>query len=685
MAAITSAQSGNWSATTTWTGGVVPIEGDTVTIQNGHTVTIDDAAAEPLIVGADTTTAAINVAAGGKLQILSTATVNHTLRMKGNLYNSGTIEFGTVANPIPSTRTITVQLNYSASLADGEFGFISNTGSTLTIQGASMTTDRCKLNTDEAVGQTVLGVDTNTGWKANDEIAIANTESRSVVQSEKGILSVDASPTELTITSGLTYAHSGTSPTQAEVINLTRNIKITAYNTNYESYVYFSTTATIDIDWCEFSYMAANATNKRGIEIATTTGSCNIQNCAIHDFTGADSHFFYLLGTFLNNVTISNNVCWYSKNSNSLRITNATSGTAITINNNIFMYAYREIALADIGITFTNNTIIDNGFSTNGILVFNEANAVLGTFSGNIIHNCRSYGIRFQSAMRDSIISSTTIWRNNLEGIYFETACRNVTIDTAILFGNVNSNIRFNTCNGRIIFKNITSNGDSTFSTTNGITIQNNIILVDVSLLNCNFSTVSGIKTAHTNDINIQLNSYVSIIANNCKFGATTEILDNGMISGSFIKSQKHDQTAGNHKSWFKYGIISIDTTIKDGATGASQRLTPNNATNKLESGSKKVAVASGNTVTVSVKVRESVVGDGADYNGSRARLLVKRNETMGITADTVLATATIASEGAFETIQGTTIAVTDDGVLEFVVDVDGTAGWVNLDSWTTS
>jgi hypothetical protein len=115
-----------------------------------------------------------------------------------------------------------------------------------------------------------------------------------------------------------------------------------------------------------------------------------------------------------------------------------------------------------------------------------------------------------------------------------------------------------------------------------------------------------------------------------------------------------------------------------------STRLTPINADEKLRSGLKSVAAKTGSLVTVSVKVRCSVLADGVAYNGNRPRLVMAYNRAATVQAvDTVLATATLAANGAFETITGTIpTALIDNAAVSFYVDCDGTAGWVNVDTW---
>jgi hypothetical protein len=160
------------------------------------------------------------------------------------------------------------------------------------------------------------------------------------------------------------------------------------------------------------------------------------------------------------------------------------------------------------------------------------------------------------------------------------------------------------------------------------------------------------------------------------------------LAPGGSVVSLRNDDTDGNHKGW-KYGGIDsnysleLDTSIF-GTASPSLRLRPGHATNRLESATFEASCANGNTLTVSVKVRQSVSGDGTAHSGytTRPRLMVRRNYMAGITSDTVLDTATASADGAWETLTGTTAAVGDDCVLEFFVDCEGTAGWVNVDDF---
>jgi len=121
---ITSAASGNWSAPSTWTGGVVPISTDNVTIANGHTVTIDipTAVCNNLTVGQGTSGILrysgiaqagliafnnVSVASGGIFDVAPSNIQTHTLAIggtpttgsSGSLTVNGTFDMNQVTTP----------------------------------------------------------------------------------------------------------------------------------------------------------------------------------------------------------------------------------------------------------------------------------------------------------------------------------------------------------------------------------------------------------------------------------------------------------------------------------------------------------------------------------------------------------------------------------------------------------
>lgn len=682
---------------------------------NSFTVTMDNTATTDF--GSAPTAAnsllgpGIAICNKGTLTFGSTAATNYYLKVSNSVivYSGGTFNIGTTGTPIPRDSTAVLEFDPAA---DGDYGLVVRNLGTFNAQGLSRTSGKdvvmCKLNTDEAAGQTTLGVDTDTGWLNGDDIVITSTTQTST-QGEKRTLNANANASDMTVSAGLTNAHSGTSPTQAEVLLLTRNVKIRSATSTLMAYVYCAPTSQVDIDWVEFSYLGENATNKRGIEVATTTGSFNMQYSTIRD---CEDGMVYTSSASLNNLTISNNVFYNLTLSGiAFYITVATSGTSLTITNNYFAtITGTGISLYDCGGTFTGNVV--TGCSGAGVS-FNESNASYGTVQNNTVHSCGSYGFILNSAATGSFIgtsdtirtlSSFTIWRCVSGGFFTNSQAgslmRNMVIDGFIFFGNGGRSIRLANPGGgagtgaqysNVVLTNITSNGDSTFATTNGIEFGDNsasapgyIIYENLRIINNDFSTVSGIKTAHTVDLEFTYPSisHCSIYVENTKLGAATEVASGdytALPKGSFIRFQKNDQTAGLHKTFSRYGtIIRETTTVHTGSQ--SFKMTPANATYKLESNSFYIAVANGATLTPSVYVYED-----ASYNGARARLILKRNDAIGITSDTVIDTATASSDGAWEELTGTTDAATDDGVMEFIIDCDGTAGNLFVDSFTVA
>ncbi len=561
MAAITSngTGGGNWSATASWTGAAVPIEGNTVIIQNGDTITID----QDITVGADTTTAAIDVASGGKLEVLHTVAADYTLTCKGDLKTSsgGSIEFGTVANPIPAARIFTIKLNYSAALAEGKYGFINN--GDMVLQGASKT-PHTLLTSDLSATGTVWTVGDTTGWAVGDKVAIAST-TKTYSQHEQEVIQTVDSGTQITCVAGVTHAHSGTSPTQAEVINLTRNIVITSHDTSFRGYVYCVLGSTSNVDYVEFYMLGYNFTNKYGITIKTTAADAtNFSYCSVWG-KAASNYPFHLYGA--DYVIIDNCVIYNTDEQFYIG-----SGSEYNTFSNLIIIGITDygLSIGDLENTFTNISV--SSCSSYGIYTTATGNTFISASDWNV-HSNGNDGIFFNNIPAGTI-STLTSWRNNSAGIDISGGA--ITINNLVVFGNTNYNIylRESIMDGT----NWELNGDTTFSTGYGVRVDDFGILNVTDFIS---SVISGIKTQHS-FYDFYINSpYINCVLLNSILNGTSGELFNAksMKPDSYVQCEDLGQVLYTDKAWYRNGIVVRDgTTYKYGSYAARFDYQANNA-----------------------------------------------------------------------------------------------------------
>jgi len=206
---------------------------------------------------------------------------------------------------------------------------------------------------------------------------------------------------------------------------------------------------------------------------------------------------------------------------------------------------------------------------------------------------------------------------------------------------------------------------------------------------NCNIGTHSG------GDIRIGVaasvepsNQVLDLVFNNCNLSSAIEVSQPSyMSSGSRVAFQRIDNTVGSHRTYYRNGLLSLDTTIFRSTTKSS-KMTPSSATIYQQFGRKLIPVKSNSTPTISVWVRKSVVGDGSAYNGSQPRLWLTNNPAISLFPsydDIILATAS-AANGTWEQLSATLPVVPyEDTAFEVYLDCRGTTGWVNVDDWRVS
>jgi hypothetical protein len=698
------ATAGNWSRLlrTTTTG--APAAGDSMHISGEWTAAAtktDRAVTQDLTAATDfgdntpANPPGMTIGKGGTLTWGTTAATNYLLRLSTKLfiYRGGTMNMGTTGTQCP--RDSSMQLEFDVAVADGDFGM--QVYGTLNCQGLSRTSGkdivRCLLNTDEAAAQTVLGVDTDTGWKNGDDIALAST-TQTASQAETRTLSADAGASSVTVGVGLTNAHSGTSPTQAEVLLLTRNVRIQSVSTTLMAYVYFGGASTVDCDWTAFRYLGHTVTGKRGVEIDTTSaGSCTMSYCAIREF---DNHGIYVAAAASDNWSIDNltgyKVGHQATNHVGINVV-ATTGINWSLTNIDIVSANTAqgagVQLASYGGTLTNircNSGGGDGLALSAVVTSRQS--IHRTWSGFDLHSNGISGLSVDG-LNFGKLSNVNIWRNLASaaaGLFLGSCCCRLVIETGAIFGNAVNNISMATGNGPrgLVLRSVVVSADTTFAVTNGLAMGSaGAVAFQVELDNCTFGVVSGIKAAHTNDINCATSNsarYVEIVLRNTNLASATEVANQSSLAGkSFIKYQRTDQVTNVHKTVYpNLGTIAYETTTFRTAA-PSQKLSPSGAGagEKLESGPKRKRIANGATVAISVYVRKS-----AGYTGSAPRLVQRANPAIGVNVDTVIATHSAAAD-TWQQLSGTVAAATENGVAEFFVDCDGSAGDVYVDDWS--
>lgn len=666
---------GEWTAAGTMTTRTV-IPNDTVLVDYGSGSTSQ-------------VTPALSISNGGSYSLLSPSTATtYIQKLSGNLvvYNRGSIEIGQSGSRMPTNSSFTWTFDCVANV---DFGNDARRKSIEKMYGESKTR-WTSLTADLTAGTTVIPVVSTAGWKVGDTLVFTATGTTATQGETKTILTVDSS-TQVTLSAGLTNAHTGTGDVIGKVGNLTSNVRIVGTSTTVGTFICFRESSLGVLDNVEVQFCGSATSNKRGVECQhtnTSTNSCTLESCAFANLTNATATIGNVQAAG-NNYIITN--CVVTSNSSGVGLT-ATGGSTGTKNFDI-----------------SGNLITGQGTAlTTGMIVSLVTNAT-GTCEDNVIAGCTT-GVSIGTAI---VINSVTtisnfIIHSSSTGITATTS-QNKTINTTnvtccssglALTGGI---AILNTCNfvgnstggyvptvtstamsSSTTFNSCTFRGRTGFNQPSGV-VFNSVYTSPIRLTfnSCTF----GATVAHTTaDVTITTLQGTNIIFNNCTFSSTTEFSTTTytfLNEDASFQIQRKDGGTDN-VMYIKQGIITSDTSIYRTAS-PSLRITPKSAsipcTTKLAPF--RVYVNSGQTCTPTVYVRESLVGDGTDYNGSRVKLYVKADVNLGITSDTLLDTATIASEGAFEALTGTTSAVSADGVLEFYLVVDGTTGWINVDDFT--
>ena len=461
------------------------------------------------------------------------------------------------------------------------------------------------------------------------------------------------------------------------------------------------TDAVVNWNYGEFSQLGSGSGVSSGINIEVTTGSININFCTIRDFWSTNSQIRSTNGN-VNTLTFANNFCSSLNGAGGIGYTGQVFVSTPIFTGNIFHLCTTAVLISiSPNSTFTFNTFV--GCS---LPIYCTLAGTFGSWYNNTLHSCNGVIRLIQSTINGNI-GKMYIWRmatslnfgiiNASQSSATTSPC--ITLTDWTIFSVASMFLNTGPSNITMVRPIINSGPTHIYSATNLYQSQSSgggvLIIYDGEI-----GQITALST-----IAVLAGGFgQTIIAYNTLMSMTNSGVVNNIPLGNSFTSIKHNQVAGDNRVLVPFGgggasggsggtasfTFLTDTTIYN-RESPSMRCYVAFATPKIQTPVMYVPVKSGINPTISIKVRKSVVGDGTAYNGSEPRLILLANTALGYSYDTtlgynmysaVLATASGAA-GAWETLTANLPTTpTEDGVVAVVVDMDGTAGWVNIDDF---
>lgn len=669
-----------------------------------RTVTMDSTSATAVLVGAGAS-GAVNICKGGTISWGTTASTaykwtvgNGTTQSDIRVYSGGTW----LGNAPPASSSHDFVMNVTATTgSDGLSGFIVKNGGTATGTGATVTTTATTLTTDASAADTSIAVVSTAGWANGDSVALAS-KTRTTTETETKVLGAITDGTHAAI-AALSAAHGGggTTGVVSEVYHLTRNIKMrsnqTALGSVGSAYVDFKPGSIVSFDYVEFAYLGANTATQRGIEIETTTGSCSLTHCSLHDCR----NYGLYLNTGSGNMTVTNLVS-YNLNtaaaaSTSSIVVSATTGV------NVISFGLLAgqcpnngtvVSLLDAGSTYGPITVAGSGTGAASLALSLNENGVLGTINGLTVHSNAGHGLAPTSAggITGTIGSSgapSAIWRNGGNGVNQGNGSDGLTLDSFTCFGNTGSN--FSLAGGGVWWlKSCVSRSDiGGLTTTSGLTAAGG---TKVYLTDCDLGTT----TTHTQDINISTFSGAEVYAWNTKTSSGTPPGTPTIPVSAFIttvvRSHKYNQGAITaFESWSRFGQILNDNTHLDTGQTTGIKCLPNaNASaarpfifpgpTRWDTERFHVLANPGTPLSLALRLWQS------GYALTGVTLHIVGGVVAGVGSwGTDLTIASTSTTGAWQTLTTPTFTPTEAGEIEFYLSADSSTTIFWLGYWTLS